>query len=108
MTGGNKVSCISMKTKMGFALMAVGLLAQTGLAAEKERSGEIVYQTVCRYCHETGVGPELRARQLPTAYTTIIVRNGFRAMPAFRPTEISDHELESVAAFIERNKGDGE
>jgi len=102
------VSCISMKTKMGFVLLAVGLFAQAGQAAEKERSGEIVYQTVCQYCHEAGVGPELKSRQLPAAYTTIIVRHGFRAMPAFRPTEISDYELESVAAFIEHNKGGGE
>lgn len=97
--------CISVKTYRGFALLAVAVFLQTGQAAEKERSGEVVYQKVCQYCHETGVGPEIRSRQLPTVYTTHVVRNGFRAMPAFRPTEISDQELERVAAFIERNKG---
>lgn len=102
------MSCFSMKTKMGLALLAVAVFAQTGQAAAKERSGEIVYQKICQYCHETGVGPELRSRQLPSAYTTLVVRRGFRAMPAFRSTEISDQELERVAAFIEHNKGGGE
>lgn len=98
----------SMKTYQGFALLAVAVFLQTGQAAEKERSGELVYQTICRYCHETGVGPQLRLRQLPEVYTTHVVRHGFRAMPAFRPTEITDQELERVAAFIERNKEGGE
>lgn len=100
--------CFSMQTMMGLALLAVAIFAQTGQAAEKERSGEIVYQTICQYCHATGVGPQIRSRQLPTVYTTHVVRNGFRAMPAFRPTEISDQELERVAAFIERKKGGAE
>ncbi len=100
--------CFSKKTYRGFALLAVAAFLQTGQAAEKERSGELVYQTICRYCHETGVGPQLRLRQLPAVYTTHVVRHGFRAMPAFRPTEISDQELERVAAFIERNKEGGE
>ena len=97
--------CFSVKTYRGFALLAVALFLQTSQAAEKERSGEIVYQKVCQYCHETGVGPKIRSRQLPTVYTTHVVRIGFRAMPAFRPTEISDQELERVAALIERNNG---
>jgi len=98
----------SVKTYRGCALLAVAVFLQTGQAAEKERSGELVYQTICQYCHETGVGPEIKLRQLPAVYTTHVVRHGFRAMPAFRPTEISDQELERVAVFIERNKGGGE
>lgn len=98
----------SMKTYRGFALLAVAVFLQTGQAAAKERSGELVYRTICQYCHETGVGPQLRLRQLPAVYTTHVVRHGFRAMPAFRPTEITDQELERVAAFIERNKEGGE
>ena len=97
--------CFSMKTYRGFALLAVTVFLQTGYAAEDERSGELVYQKVCQYCHETGIGPELKSRKLPAIYTTHIVRNGFRAMPAFRPTEIGDQELERVASFIERNDG---
>lgn len=102
------MSSFFLKTKRGLALLTVGLFAQTGQAVEKEKSGEFVYQAVCQYCHETGVGPELRSRHLPAAYTTHVVRHGSRAMPAFRPTEISDQELERVAVFIERNKGTAE
>jgi mono/diheme cytochrome c family protein len=99
------VSCISVNTKKVLALLVVAVFGQTGQAAEKERSGEVVYQTVCQYCHETGVGPEIRSRQFPAAYTTHVVRHGLPAMPAFRPTEISDQELERVATFVEHNKG---
>ena len=99
------MSCFSMNSTRVFALVAVAVFLQTGQAAEKKRDGETVYHTVCQYCHETGVGPEIKSRQLAAAYTTYIVRNGFRAMPAFRPTEINDEELERVAAFIESNKG---
>jgi mono/diheme cytochrome c family protein len=100
--------CFSINTCRRFALLAVTVFLQTGQAAENERSGEVVYQKVCQYCHETGIGPELRSRKLPAVYTLHVVRNGFRAMPAFRPTEISDQELERVASFIERNNGSGE
>jgi len=97
-----------MKTCRGFALLAVALFLQTVQAAEDERSGDVVYQKVCQYCHETGVGPEIRSRELPAIYITHVVRNGFRAMPAFRPTEISDRELERIASFIQRNNGGAE
>lgn len=96
--------CYSMMTKKWLALLAVAVFLQTGQAAEKERNGEAVYQKTCKYCHEAGVGPELRSRLLPAVYTTQVVRHGNRAMPAFRPTEISEQELERVAAFIERDK----
>jgi len=94
----------STKTYRGIVLLAVVVFLQSGQAAENGRSGELVYQTICQYCHATGIGPEIRARQLPAAYTTVIVRQGLRAMPAFRLTEISDQELERVAAFIEHKK----
>lgn len=98
--------CYSSKIHFGLASLAVALFLQTGQAAEKEKSGEAVYQAVCQYCHETGVGPEIRSRQLPTAFTSIVVRNGLGAMPAFRPSEISDQELERIATFIEHNEGE--
>ena len=98
--------CFRVNILTGLALIGVAAFLQTGQAADarKERNGESVYQNVCQYCHESGVGPKLMARQLPAGYSIQIVRSGRAAMPAFRPSEISDKELERVAAFIEKSK----
>jgi hypothetical protein len=37
---------------------------------------------------------------LPTAYIENVVRHGFRAMPSFRPTEIDNAALASVARWV--------
>ncbi len=62
--------------------------------------GVQVYDKVCRYCHETGVGPVIKGRQLPPEYVQRIVRLGNRAMPSFRATEIDDASLADVARRI--------
>lgn len=59
-----------------------------------------VYDKVCRYCHEAGVGPVIKGRQLPPEYVKRVVRFGNRAMPSFRPTEIDDAALAAVATLI--------
>ncbi|MCF7981921.1 MAG: cytochrome c [Pseudomonadales bacterium] len=91
--------------KISIAFVLIGLLLQTAQAGDPERSGERVYQAVCQYCHETGIGPKLTGRQLPSAYIQHVARNGLRAMPAFRITEISHQELASVAKLIETSNG---
>lgn len=66
------------------------------------KSGENVYAKVCGHCHESGVGPVIKGRQLPPQYITAIVRNGFRAMPAFPGSFIDDNALQQVAEYIEK------
>lgn len=73
----------------------VGAVVATGYV-----SGNHLYDTVCGQCHETGVGPMLRGRQLPPGLIIPIVRNGMAAMPAFATSQISDEELAEVAALI--------
>ena len=52
-------------------------------------------------------GSVLRERQdLVPEYVKIVVRNGFQMMPAFRPTEITDLELDQLAAYVTSNKPD--
>jgi len=63
-------------------------------------SGNHLYDTACGRCHETGVGPMLRGRQLPPELITQIVRNGMAAMPAFAASAISDEDLAEVARMI--------
>ncbi len=64
------------------------------------RSAEKVYADSCGYCHGRNVGPVILGRALPVPAIEAMVRGGLRAMPAFRPTEISDAELAAVAAWI--------
>jgi mono/diheme cytochrome c family protein len=90
------------------ALSGAAAVVQLGQADDLKRNAEDVYQAFCHYCHESGPGPDLKARQLPASYVSYVVRHGQRAMPAFRPTEISDAELEIVAAAIERSTGGGQ
>jgi mono/diheme cytochrome c family protein len=71
----------------------------TGFVADNH-----TYDTVCGRCHEVGVGPQLRGRQLPAALVTGIVRNGMSAMPAFSAAAISDEQLSEVAQFIEASQ----
>jgi mono/diheme cytochrome c family protein len=64
------------------------------------RSAEKVYASSCGYCHGRNVGPVILGRGLPAPAIEAIVRNGLNAMPAFRPSEISDAELAAVAAWV--------
>ena len=66
------------------------------------KGGENVYAKVCGHCHENQVGPQITGRQLPAPYISAIVRNGFRAMPAFPASFIDDNSLQQVAEYISR------
>jgi len=67
------------------------------------KSGENVYQKVCGHCHDTSVGPVITGRQLPPEYISAIVRNGFRAMPAFPASFIDDNALKQVGEYIAKS-----
>ena len=73
-------------------------------AAPEGRSltdGRKAYEAICRHCHEVGVGPELRGRQLPPVYTNLFVRRGMRAMPSFPRSFIDDATLQQLGEFIQ-------
>ena len=82
--------------------------------------GKQVYQYWCWNCHGEGVGkPGTQAlaakykgskpaildqrADLTPALTKVFVRKGISIMPFFRKTEISDAQLESLAAYLARN-----
>jgi 4-cresol dehydrogenase (hydroxylating) cytochrome subunit len=67
------------------------------------KDGPEVYAKVCSYCHDQQIGPVIRGRSLPPAYISAVVRNGNRAMPAFRGSEIDDESLKKVAEYISTN-----
>ncbi|MFK0090481.1 c-type cytochrome [Pseudomonas sp. NPDC090755] len=86
------------------ACLALPLLLLAGTAAADGdgvwKGGENVYAKVCGHCHEAQVGPALKGRQLPPPYINAIVRNGFRAMPAFPASFIDDNALQQVAEYL--------
>jgi mono/diheme cytochrome c family protein len=81
-------------------------VAATPPPSATPRSGELVYQQSCGYCHGRNVGPVIRGRALPQDYVRQMIRRGQNAMPAFRASEISEPELAAVATFIEKSKAD--
>lgn len=68
------------------------------------KDGAEIYAKICAYCHEAQVGPSIRNRELPISYIRTIVRNGSRAMPAFRSSEIDDESLTKLADFISKTE----
>lgn len=67
--------------------------------------GQMFYAKICGHCHETGVGPQIRHRNLPPEYVKFIVRNGRGAMPTFRSAEFDDDLLAEIIDYLE-SKGD--
>ena len=74
--------------------------------APPPRAPEAIYAKTCGYCHGARVAPVIRGRKLPVEVITSCVRSGPRAMPAFRPTEISNAELAALAKWISTSKAD--
>jgi mono/diheme cytochrome c family protein len=66
------------------------------------KDGAEIYKKICALCHETAIGPVLRGRDLDPLYITLIVRNGSRAMPAFRASEIDDESLKTLAEYVSK------
>ena len=92
------------------------LVAGQALAQDIER-GKEVFQYWCAPCHDDGAGRpgtialqilyngekpaplEERTDLLPE-YTKTIVRTGISVMPFYRKTEISDADLDALAAYL--------
>lgn len=96
--------------------MLVLLLAAEAAFAEQEQQGKRVFDHICVYCHGPGVWGtnrlakrydkdhallESRTDLSPQAIRTI-VRVGVGSMPPMRRTEVSDADLDAVAAYLTR------
>lgn len=94
------MNCLSVMR----VLAAVAALAASGHAnadsSGKWQSSQEIYDKVCGYCHEANVGPVITGRNLMPEYIQAIVRNGNRAMPAFRESEINDAALAGVVKLV--------
>ena len=106
------------------AAAACGLLMTVPACAEdlngRQAQGRAIYAKWCAPCHDPGVthpgtnaltvkyrgvksGVLLEWTDLPPVAVKAIVRHGISVMPQFRKTEISDVELDALAAFLSRN-----
>lgn len=87
-------------------------------------AGRAVYTKWCAPCHDPGVthpgtnalsvkyhgvksGVLLEWKDLPASKVKVLVRHGVSVMPQFRKTEISDAELDALAAYLSRNTPPG-
>ncbi len=88
--------------------------------SNREPQGYVQYHEYCTACHGAGVGkPGTLALQakykgskpavladrtdLTPQLVKTYVRNGVAAMPFFRKTEISDADLDAIAAYLSRH-----
>jgi mono/diheme cytochrome c family protein len=99
----------------GGVVLGAGLVLAAGLAANanaqatyevEPREPQYLYDRTCGYCHGHNVGPIILGRQLPAAVVASIIRSGNGAMPAFKPTEITNTELQALAAWIQASTAD--
>ncbi len=69
-------------------------------SAGKWTSGKEVYDKVCGYCHEPnpGLGPNIRGAHPRDVRER--VRQGHRAMPSFRQSEIDEQALAQLIDFL--------
>ena len=107
---------------VGLLLATSLILADAAFAAPPDREqierGRKVYDKWCFPCHGTGLGKpgteSLAARgqkpavlaertDLTSPMITQFVRHGVLFMPTFRKTEISDADLDAIAAYLTRN-----
>jgi mono/diheme cytochrome c family protein len=107
----------------GFGLIAGAAAAQDSDAVQR---GKTKYEHTCAPCHGRGLGDDGRQTLPGTAALEIkyrgelpavledrpgltaavlqtFVRNGSFSMPPFRPTEVTDAELEDIAAYLEES-----
>ncbi len=100
------------------AVEAVSPAAATGAAIDPvaQEQGRGIYVHYCADCHDAGEGHpgtmRLAARldagnavlttraDLAPEYVKLIVRNGLGMMPAFRPSEVTDAELDVLAGYV--------
>jgi mono/diheme cytochrome c family protein len=112
---------------IGLAAFGYAAVAQAQPSADTLTEGKRVYDYWCLPCHGPGLGlpgfgalpgtqqlalkyrgtsisPLLEERtDLVPEFIKVIVRQGVSFMPHFRKTEISDAELDALAAYLARN-----
>jgi mono/diheme cytochrome c family protein len=69
--------------------------------------GEVVFMENCNKCHpggEAGLAPATNSNPAPTFIKKFQVRHGLGVMPSFKDNEISDSDLNDIAAYLKARK----
>jgi mono/diheme cytochrome c family protein len=97
--------------------LSLFLLGLSTLAVQAQ-DGQAQFQKHCTPCHAPGMNHpgtiqltltrgedngvlEERDNLIPV-YVKTIVRNGLNAMPAFKPTQVTDAELDAIAEYLKK------
>jgi mono/diheme cytochrome c family protein len=109
-TSESRFSALVLAAVIAFGVVACVAWGKPQQAAERgfawKEDGAEVYEKVCTFCHETRIGPTIRGRGLDPIYVSFIVRNGIRAMPAFREAEIDDQSLQKLAEYVSKQEAE--
>ena len=69
-------------------------------SAEAGRAPQLIWNTTCKSCHETGAAPAILGMHLPADRIKAVVRNGGLEMLPFSDDQVSDDELEALADWV--------
>jgi (+)-pinoresinol hydroxylase len=98
------------------ATAAGPLAAREPVLTPHQEQGRKLYHSTCLYCHgekvwgtfalqrRLGAGHGLLEKRtdLVAPFVRNVVRNGLGSMPAYRRTELSDADIEAIAAYLTR------
>jgi mono/diheme cytochrome c family protein len=96
--------------------VTVSLAAESGSLSAQEQQGKQLYDRTCIYCHGPGLWATNRiAKRLDKDHALLenrtdfsaegiraIVRSGVGSMPPLRKTELSDADVDAIAAYLTR------
>jgi (+)-pinoresinol hydroxylase len=123
MNGPRMIAAAAFAASIGFGSVLLDAPALRAQDADAIERGRTVYQYHCTPCHGPGPGDDGRAMlpgtaaltikyrgelpalleeraDLPAAVLRVFVRRGSWSMPPFRPTEVTDADIDDIAAYL--------
>lgn len=107
MNFGISINSVVIITAMAATLTAAIPTNCFAQVAGQWRDANHVYTKICANCHETGIGPVIKGRDLDPDYYQTVVRHGLRAMPPFRATDVDDAMLRQVGEMLSKSPAPG-
>ncbi|HXZ68733.1 MAG TPA: cytochrome c [Alphaproteobacteria bacterium] len=93
--GERRVLVLGLAATAGFMLLPI-----LGYSASATRTPQQVWDGTCHACHDTGAAPVILGQHIPPDRVKAIVRNGGLQMPPIGTDQVSDDELEALAAWV--------
>jgi (+)-pinoresinol hydroxylase len=123
MSGRRMIALAAFAASIGIGSMLLDAPALHAQDADAVERGRVTYQYHCTPCHGPGPGDDGRAMlpgtaaltikyrgelpalleeraDLPAEVLRVFVRRGSWSMPPFRPTEVTDADIDDIAAYL--------